>query len=56
VAPILFITMCGVIALLILLHNPLPALVGVGIVICGLPIHHYLTARQSSAALTSEGN
>lgn len=56
VAPILFITMCGVIALLILLHNPLPALVGVGIVICGLPIHYYLTARQNPAALTSEGN
>jgi len=38
------------------MHNPLPALVGVGIVLCGLPLHPFLTARQSTLPLTSEGD
>jgi len=55
-APVLFIGFCAVVGLLILLHNPLPALIGVGIVLCGLPVHQFLTARQIAAPLTNEGN
>jgi hypothetical protein len=46
-------TMCGVVALLILLHNPLPALVGVGIVVCGLPLRQYLLIRPSTGVIVS---
>ncbi|MGA2672162.1 MAG: amino acid permease [Terracidiphilus sp.] len=55
-APVVFIVLCIVVGLLILLHSPLPALIGVGIVLCGLPLHQFLTARQSTAPLTSEGD
>ncbi|MGB7549915.1 MAG: amino acid permease [Terracidiphilus sp.] len=55
-APVVFITLCIVVGLLILLHNPLPALAGVGIVLCGLPLHQFLTARQIAAPLPSEGD
>jgi APA family basic amino acid/polyamine antiporter len=55
-APVLFIAFCAVIGLLILLHNPLPALIGVGIDLCGLPIHQFLSARQVAAPLTNEGS
>jgi APA family basic amino acid/polyamine antiporter len=55
-APILFMAFCASISLLILAHNPLPALIGIGLVLCGLPIHQFLTARLSPAPLSSEGN
>jgi APA family basic amino acid/polyamine antiporter len=55
-APLVFIALCGVVGLLILLHNPLPALIGVGIVLCGLPLHQFLTARQIAAPLPNEGS
>lgn len=55
-APVVFIGLCAVIGLMILLHNPLPALAGVGVVLCGLPLHQLLTARQTTEPLTSEGN
>jgi APA family basic amino acid/polyamine antiporter len=55
-APSVFIALCGVIALLILSHNPLPALVGVGVVVAGLPLHQFLTARQTPPPLTYERN
>jgi APA family basic amino acid/polyamine antiporter len=55
-APVVFLGLCAVIGLLILLHNPLPALVGVGVVLCGLPLHRLFTARQTTEPLTSEGN
>ena len=55
-APVIFIALSAVVGLLILMHNPLPALVGVGIVLCGLPLHPFLTARQSTLPLTSEGD
>jgi APA family basic amino acid/polyamine antiporter len=54
-APVLFIGFCCVIGLLILLHNPLPALVGVGVVLAGLPLHQFLTGRQTTP-LSYEGN
>jgi APA family basic amino acid/polyamine antiporter len=55
-APIAFITLSVLVALLILLHNPIPALVGVFIVLCGLPFYQFLTARNNTAPLTTEGN
>jgi APA family basic amino acid/polyamine antiporter len=55
-APVLFIGFSSAIGLLILLHNPLPALVGVGVVLAGLPLHQFLTARQSTTPLSYEGN
>lgn len=55
-APIVFIILCGAIGMLILLHNPLPALIGVGVVLAGLAVHHFLTARQTATPLTYEGN
>ena len=55
-APILFMACCASISLLILVHNPLPALIGIGLVFCGLPVHQFLTARLSQAQLTSERN
>jgi len=55
-APIAFIGLCALVSLLILLHNPLPALIGIGIVLCGLPVRQILTSRQIVAPLPSEGN
>jgi APA family basic amino acid/polyamine antiporter len=55
-APLIFITLCVLVGLLILLHNPLPALAGVGIVLCGLPLRRVFIARQIATPLTSEGN
>ncbi|WP_263359231.1 APC family permease [Acidicapsa ligni] len=53
-APILFIACCAVIALLILMHDPLPALAGVGIVLCGIPLRRFLMPRPAVVPLTSE--
>ncbi|MDR3775225.1 MAG: amino acid permease [Terracidiphilus sp.] len=55
-APIVFIALSIAVSLLILMHNPLPALVGVGIVLCGLPLHYVLTARQIQAPIPNEGS
>ena len=55
-APIAFIIFCFAVGMLILLHDPLPALVGVGIVLCGLPLHQLFIARQRIEPLTSEGD
>jgi APA family basic amino acid/polyamine antiporter len=55
-APVFFITLCMVVGLLILLHNPLPALAGVGIVLSGLPLHQIFISRHVALPLTSEGN
>jgi len=53
-APILFITCCVIIALLILMHDPLPALIGVGIVLCGIPLRRFLAPGPFVTPLTSE--
>jgi len=55
-APVVFIACSIGVGLLILLHNPLPALVGIGIVLCGLPLRPLFTARQLAVPLPSEGN
>jgi APA family basic amino acid/polyamine antiporter len=53
-APVLFMLMCAAIAFLILMHDPLPALVGVGIVLCGIPLRRMLIPRPITTPLTSE--
>jgi basic amino acid/polyamine antiporter, APA family len=55
-APVLFIVFCGAIELLILMHDPVPALVGVGIVLCGIPLRRFLAPRQRVATLIHEGS
>jgi basic amino acid/polyamine antiporter, APA family len=49
-APITFIVLSLILAFLILMHNPLPALIGVGIVLCGLPLRKLLPANQAAMA------
>jgi APA family basic amino acid/polyamine antiporter len=55
-APVIFIALSIAVGLLILMHNPLPALIGMGIVFCGLPLHQFLTARQVVVPLPNEGS
>lgn len=43
VAPVLFIAGSGVLGLMLLMHNPAAALLGAGIVLCGLPVRWMLT-------------
>lgn len=47
-APIVFIALCGVIALLILAHDPLPALAGMAIVLLGVPLRRVFSKSLSS--------
>lgn len=47
-APILFVAGCLIIALLILLHDPLPALLGVAVVLAGDVLRHFLFPMASS--------
>lgn len=54
VAPILFILFCALIAFLILMQDPLPALIGIGIVLCGIPLRKLFTLRQPRLPLTPE--
>ncbi|WP_348266440.1 amino acid permease [Edaphobacter paludis] len=50
-APILFLFGCGVIDLLILMHDPIPALLGLLAVLCGDPVRHFFFS-SSRAAVT----
>jgi APA family basic amino acid/polyamine antiporter len=54
VAPVLFIALCLAIAFLILMHDPFPALAGVGIVLCGIPLRRFLMPRHYVSSLISE--
>src|SRR5580698_7806034 len=47
-APVGFIVLSALVALLILMHNPLPALIGVAIVLCGVPFRRFLLPRQAA--------
>jgi basic amino acid/polyamine antiporter, APA family len=49
-APMLFLFGCAVINLLILLHDPLPALLGAAAVLCGDPIRRFFFSPQQVAA------
>jgi APA family basic amino acid/polyamine antiporter len=44
-APAVFIAGSGLLAIMLLLHNPGSALLGAGVVLCGLPIRSLLTRR-----------
>lgn len=48
-APIVFLAGSGVLALLLLLHNPVPSLAGAGIVLVGLPVRFLLLRRSARA-------
>jgi hypothetical protein len=45
IAPVVFITLCGLMALLILMRDPLPALAGVVCVLFGWPLRRFLSPR-----------
>jgi APA family basic amino acid/polyamine antiporter len=45
-APLVFITGSGVLAVMLLMHNPGAALLGAGVVLCGLPVRWLLTRRS----------
>ena len=49
VAPVLFMFFCFVVDALILLHDPIPALVGVGIVLSGIPARRLIRSYGSPA-------
>jgi basic amino acid/polyamine antiporter, APA family len=48
-APIVFLVGCGVINLLILMHDPIPALLGLVIVLCGDPIRRFFFSGRHVA-------
>ena len=48
-APIVFLTGCVAINLMILMHDPVPALVGLAIVLCGDPVRRYFFSKSSVA-------
>jgi len=52
VAPIVFLVGSAIIALLILMHDPLPALIGVVVVMCGDLLRRFVLVK--SAAVTAE--
>lgn len=56
VAPMVFIAFCLLIAFLILMHDPFPALVGVAIVLCGIPMRRAFLTPSSTSTLISEGS
>ncbi|WP_263352601.1 APC family permease [Acidicapsa acidisoli] len=54
IAPILFIVISVMIALLILMHDPWPALAGVAIVLCGLPLRRLFATPHAATPHISE--
>jgi basic amino acid/polyamine antiporter, APA family len=56
IAPIVFIALCILMALLILMHDPVPALAGVACVLCGWPLRRFLVPRRTLEPLISEGS
>jgi APA family basic amino acid/polyamine antiporter len=55
VAPLVFMFLSVLVALLILMHDPLPALAGVAIVLCGLPLRRLITNTRVNSPQPSEG-
>jgi basic amino acid/polyamine antiporter, APA family len=49
-APIVFLAGCTLLALLLLAHRPIPALIGAGIVLLGLPVRVLLTRSSNPPA------
>jgi APA family basic amino acid/polyamine antiporter len=54
VAPIVFLAGSGVIALLILMHDPVPALVGVAVVLCGDVLRRWFASAKPVASEAAE--
>lgn len=52
-APIVFIAGGGVLAVMLLLHNPGASLLGAGVVLCGLPVRWLLTRGGQSTGLVA---
>jgi APA family basic amino acid/polyamine antiporter len=48
-APIVFLVGCGLLALLLLAHSPIPSLIGAAIVLAGLPLRALLTRSKGAA-------
>jgi basic amino acid/polyamine antiporter, APA family len=48
VAPIVFLLGCAVINLMILIHDPIPAVLGLAIVLCGDPIRRFFFSKALS--------
>jgi APA family basic amino acid/polyamine antiporter len=55
-APIGFIVLSTLVALLILMHDPAPALIGVVIVLCGIPFRKFLLPRQEAISVVQPHN
>jgi len=53
-APVVFIAGSLVLALMLLIHNPVAALLGAGIVLCGLPVRWMLTRGEVSEHATTQ--
>jgi basic amino acid/polyamine antiporter, APA family len=51
-APVLFLVGCAVINLLILMHDPIPALLGLAAVLCGDPVRRFFFSPQLAVATT----
>jgi basic amino acid/polyamine antiporter, APA family len=49
-APILFLAGCFAINLMILMHDPIPALIGLGIVLCGDPVRRIFFSKTTAAS------
>jgi APA family basic amino acid/polyamine antiporter len=56
IAPISFIVLSTLVAFLILMHDPVPALIGVAIVLCGIPFRKFLLPRQEAISLVQPHN
>jgi basic amino acid/polyamine antiporter, APA family len=56
IAPISFIVLSTLVAFLILMHDPVPALIGVVIVLCGIPFRKFLLPRQEAISLVQPHN
>jgi basic amino acid/polyamine antiporter, APA family len=54
IAPATFIVLSAILAFLILMHDPLPALIGVALVFCGLPFRKFLLPQAAAVPLTSQ--
>jgi basic amino acid/polyamine antiporter, APA family len=51
-APVVFLTGCVAINLMILMHDPIPALIGLAIVLCGDPVRRFFFSKSSVATNT----
>jgi basic amino acid/polyamine antiporter, APA family len=54
IAPATFIMLSAILAFLILMHDQLPALIGVALVFCGLPFRKFLLPQAAAVPLTSQ--